>query len=338
MNEMMNKIRKSHWLLLCHEVLYGATILFIATNFFMPAMKEDVKYVMIIALMLALLVVEFVYCKKEMSQEKALRFGIVFYAGRLAAIMLFYFWASSKYEGTIFLILMLIFAIEAMLFISFTDFEDQFRRWACYAGFGFLYGVVSLVMLVHLLLSKQVGASNFIKEMGIIFCVIVSVIIIGEFVAHIWKNFEGKLFAQNRALIDLDEANKNLQEQQQEINKVTEKLGVQKIELQAANKKINRSHDEMSVQNEISSTIAASLEKEKLLQKITEILHIRLDLDLVMVILEQDNSLLVPGEEPHGRFVAMSTSMGEEYKEALLDSVMNTELQELLLISKTVLL
>ena len=335
MYEMMTRLRKSHWLLICHEILYMATILFMATNFFMPAQKENVKYVIIIVLLVALLIVEFIYAKKEMLQSKALRYGIVFYSGRLATIMLFYFWASTKYEGTIFLVLMIIFAIEAMLFISFTDFEDQFRRWACYAGYGFLYGVVSLVMLSNLLLFKKIGVTNFIKEMGIVTSVITSLIIIGELVAHIWKNFEGKLFEQNRALIDLDEANRSLQEQQEEINKVTEKLGVQKIKLQAANKKINRSHDEMSVQNEISSSIAASLEKEDLLQKITKILHIRLDLDLALVILEQDNSLLVPGEEPQGRFVAMATSMGDDYQKALLDSIMNTDLQELLLLSKT---
>ena len=43
----------------------------------------------------------------------------------------------------------------------------------------------------------------------------------------------------------------------------------------------------------------------------------------------------MPGEVPHGRFVSISTTMGEGYKEALLDSIMNTELQELLLLSKT---
>lgn len=66
----------------------------------------------------------------------------------------------------------------------------------------------------------------------------------------------------------------------------------------------NRSHDEMSVQNEISSSIAASPKWDELLNKVANILHLRLDLDLVMIIMEEDNSLLVPGEEPKGRFVA----------------------------------
>ena len=117
------------------------------------------------------------------------------------------------------------------------------------------------------------------------------------------------MFAQNRALDDLNEANEALQQQQEKIEKINEKLGNQKIKLQAANKRINRSHDEMSVQNEISSSIAASPKRDELLNKVANILHLRLDLDLVMIIMEEDNSLLVPGEEPKGRFVAVSTTM-----------------------------
>ncbi len=97
---------------------------------------------------------------------------------------------------------------------------------------------------------------------------------------------------------DLNEANEALQQQQEKIEKINEKLGNQKIKLQAANKRINRSHDEMSVQNEISSSIAASPKRDELLNKVANILHLRLDLDLVMIIMEEDNSLLVPGEEP----------------------------------------
>ena len=159
MYEMMTRLRKGHWLLVGHEILYLATIVFMATSFFMPSQTENVKYAIIIVALLALLILEIVYAKKEMPQEKALRYGIIFYSGRLAMIMLFYFWVSSKYEGTIFLVLMIIFAIEAILFISFTDFEDQFRRLACYFGYGFLFGVVSFVILINLLLLWKIGVT-----------------------------------------------------------------------------------------------------------------------------------------------------------------------------------
>ena len=64
-------------------------------------------------------------------------------------------------------------------------------------------------------------------------------------------------------------------------------------------------------------------------------LHLRLDLDLVMIIMEEDNSLLVPGEEPKGRFVAVSTTMGDEYRQNLIRSVKEMDMQDVLSLSKT---
>ena len=75
-----------------------------------------------------------------------------------------------------------------------------------------------------------------------------------------------------------------MKEQQEKINRVNEKLGVQKIELQLANKKINRSHDEMSVQNELSSIIISSIEIKDMLDKIVDMIQVRLDLDVVVIV------------------------------------------------------
>ena len=82
-------------------------------------------------------------------------------------------------------------------------------------------------------------------------------------VATVWNILTRRLKVfSSFGKISLNDANDALKEHQERISRVNELLGTQKIELQAANKKINRAHDEMSVQSEISGIIAASLEKE----------------------------------------------------------------------------
>lgn len=335
MDEIITKIRKNKYILMCHVISYVAVMLFTSTYFFELDLYSLGKYIAIVVLFLVFLQFEFFFCRKDLPAKREFKLGVVYYVCRLAAVMVFYFLAPSKYEGLIFLVLMLLFAVESTLVISFVPYDDRGRRSGCYAGFALLYGMVSLIILISLLSTGQIGIKSFLRELSVICTVILILIIICEIIASIWNAFEARLFAQNRAVSDLNEANKTLHEHQEKISKVNELLGVQKIELQVTNKKINRSHDEMSVQNEISSNIAASLGKEDLLQQVTKIMHIRLDLDMVMVVLEPDNSLLVPGEEPQGRFAAISTSLGEDFEKAVLDSVHKTDLRELLLLSKT---
>ena len=168
-----------------------------------------------------------------------------------------------------------------------------------------------------------------------VFAVLFVILFFGQVMAILWKFFEQRFLKQNRALEDLNEANEALHEQQDKINLVNQKLGMQKIELQAANKRINRSHDELSVQNEISSAIAGSMKKEEMLNQIVQIMQVRLDMDVVAVILEEDNSLSVPGEEEKGRFVAISTSMGESFEKNMLASIRNTDMKEMLSMNQT---
>lgn len=122
--------------------------------------------------------------------------------------------------------------------------------------------------------------------------------------------FEKQIFKQNRALEDLNEVNAAMKRQQEKMNVVNEKLGLQKIELQTANRRINRSHDELSVQNEISSAIASSMKEKDMISKITHIMQIRLDMDLVAVILEENADLIADGEEENGRYATVSTDLG----------------------------
>ena len=260
--------------------------------------------------------------------------GQIYYFLQPAVALVFYYMSFTKLEGIIFLVLMILSYFELFFYMAV---GQKARRIALYILFLISYGVLSVVMLIFLMQDgdSRVTLSIGIREIATIFCVLVLLILVGEMLAVLWDCFEEQILKQNRALEDLNEVNESLHEHQEKINRVNEKLGMQKIELQAANKKINRSHDEMSVQNEISSAIAASVEKEDMLKRVVNIMQIRLDMDVVAIILEEDNTLLVPGEEPQGRFVALTTVMGESYERNLLDSVYETDLKELLLMTKT---
>ncbi len=260
--------------------------------------------------------------------------GHIYYVVRPVLLLVYYFMTFSQIEETIFLVLMILALCELFLY---TAMGQLARRLLIYFLFVMSYGMVSIIILITMIQNKasEVTLIDGLREIATVCAVLVLFVMIGELVSVVWDTFEKQILKQNRALEDLNEANEALHEHQEKINRVNEKLGIQKIELQAANKKINRSHDEMSVQNEISAAIASSIEKEDMLNRVVNIMQIRLDMDVVAVIMEEDNSLLVPGEEPEGRFVALATVMGDSYEKNLLDSVYQTDLKELLLMTKT---
>ncbi len=260
--------------------------------------------------------------------------GYIYYSIRPVILLVYYFMTFSKIEETIFLVLMILTLYELLFY---TAMGQLARRILIYLLFVAAYGMVSIIILITMIQNEESKMTLIegVREIATVCAVLVLFVMISELVSVIWDTFEKQILKQNRALEDLNEANEALHEHQEKINRVNEKLGIQKIELQAANKKINRSHDEMSVQNEISAAIAASIEKEDMLNRIVNIMQIRLDMDVVVAIIEEDNSLLVPGEEPEGRYVALATVMGDSYEKNLLDSVYQTDLKELLLMTKT---
>ncbi len=293
------------------------------------------KYVCLTVFAVLCAIVELIgYKGKNNFLTEQTHAGRVFYIVRPAVMLTFYYLSFTKLEGIVFLVLMILYYCELFFYLAI---GQKTGRMILYFLFSLAYGVVSVAMLVFLIQDREsrVTLGIGIREAATVVCVLVLLISIGEMLAVIWDYFEQQILKQNRAMEDLNEVNEVLHEHQEKINLVNEKLGMQKIELQAANKKINRSHDEMSVQNEISAAIAASIEKENMLRRVVNIMQIRLDMDVVAIILEEDNSLLVPGEKPKGRFLAMASVMGESYEKNLTSSVHDTDLKELLLLTKT---
>lgn len=260
--------------------------------------------------------------------------GQFIYVSRIIVALAYYYMARNKLEGLPFLIMLILSSEE---YIFRTALDNAVKRYTIYTLIAIVYGMLSVIMIVSLIQNKEsrVTIDVGIREIAIVFAVLFVILFFGQVMAILWKFFEQRFLKQNRALEELNEANEALHEQQDKINLVNQKLGMQKIELQAANKRINRSHDELSVQNEISSAIAGSMKKEEMLNQIVQIMQVRLDMDVVAVILEEDNSLSVPGEEERGRFVAISTSMGESFEKNMLASIRNTDMKEMLSMNQT---
>lgn len=335
MEAEIQKTWNNKYIFLLHMAIEAALILFCITYFLS---EDDVliqKYVVVAAIALLSAIIQILnYIGKRKFLTKETRRGNIYFFVRPLLALVFYYMATTKVEGNIFLILMILLFTEL---IFFTAMSELLKRVIIYFIFLGAYGIVSVAMCAVLIQDKdsRVTLPVGVREIALVCVVLILLIIIGEILAVMWAYFEKRILKQNRALEDLNEVNEELHEQQEKINRVNEKLGIQKIELQAANKKINRSHDEMSVQNEISSAIAASIEREEMLQRVASIMQIRLDMDMVAIIMEEDNSLLVPGEEPEGRFVALATVLGEAYEKNLMDSVYETDLKEMLLMTQT---
>lgn len=335
MEAEIQKTWNNKYIFLLHMAIEAALILFCITYFFSEDDFLIQKYVVVTAIALLSAIIQILnYIGKRKFLTKETRRGNIYFFVRPLLALVFYYMATTKAEGNIFLILMILLFTEL---IFFTAMSELLKRVIIYFLFLGAYGIVSVAMCAVLIQDKdsRVTFPVGVREVALVCVVLILLIIIGEILAVMWAYFEKRILKQNRALEDLNEVNEELHEQQEKINRVNEKLGIQKIELQAANKKINRSHDEMSVQNEISSAIAASIEREEMLQRVASIMQIRLDMDMVAIIMEEDNSLLVPGEEPEGRFVALATVLGEAYEKNLMDSVYETDLKEMLLMTQT---
>lgn len=332
MNIDISEVKNKRFIYVAHLVMYLFTIVCGVMSIFRYGLEYLYMDITVMACFLIFFLIELFSRRKGVDRLAASKGGIAYYVIRLLVDAVFYFTAPNKAQGLVFLVLLIVFSVEVVFYVAY---DEEGTRVLCYVIFAAGFALVSFVLSLSMVYSGKLTIPECLRETAGAIVITFAVITIGEILAGIWDSFVKHLLAQNRAMEDLNHANDSLKEHQDRISKINETLGVQKIELQTANKKINRAHDEMSVQNEISSAIVATSKKEELLHQVTKILQVRLDLDLVLVILEEDNSLLVPGEEPQGRFVALSSGLGEEFEQNLRESIQKTDLNELLSLSKT---
>lgn len=246
---------------------------------------------------------------------------------QILLMLVFYFLMPAAIGSGACLVALILFNVELIFYISF---EETYNRIFMYVIFGVLFEALSLWQVV----------TGGIVYRGIDFIVsanvaILAIVILSELIVRTYSHFMQLVFAQNRTVENLNEANEELKEKQEEIKRVNERLGMQKIKLQAANKKVNRAHDEMSVQNEIAGAITSIRTMDELLQKVCRIMRIRLDMDVVGVLLEPDESLQIPGEKTMGRRVFLCTVFGEDYENRMESAILSGSQDEFFELSQT---
>lgn len=323
-----------------HHIFLDVMLLIYCIGVYFAANQEvSIRYVILFVYALLCIVTELVHNhhmqKKYVHSKRIIQVEKVYCFLRPALGLAYYYMAETKLEGIIFLILFLIYFFE--LFYS-VALGKKAHRVIVYVTYICLYGIISFVMLVVLAQDNlsRVTVGITIRELVTASVVLVLIVVVSEMMSYMWDCFERDIFRQNRALEDLNEVNDKMKEQQEKINRANEKLGVQKIELQLANKKVNRSHDEMSVQNELSSIIISSIEIKDMLDKIVDMIQVRLDLDVVVIVLEQDHELYVPGmEEEQQRVFAISCVLGDEFKKKVIESIEHTDMSEILRMTQT---
>ena len=339
MEEKIKEFWKQKQVAFYHIFLDVMLLIYCISFYFAGNQVVTIRYVILFVYALLCIVTELVHNrhmqKKYVHSKRIIQVEKVYCFLRPALGLAYYYMAETKLEGIIFLILFLIYFFE--LFYS-VALGKKAHRVIIYVTYICLYGIISFVMLVVLAQDNlsRVTVGIAIRELVTVSVVLVLIVVVSEMMSHMWDFFEKDIFRQNRALEDLNKVNDKMKEQQEKINRVNEKLGVQKIELQLANKKINRSHDEMSVQNELSSIIISSIEIKDMLDKIVDMIQVRLDLDVVVIVLEQDHELYVPGmEEEQRRGYAISCVLGDKFQKKVIESIEHTDMSEILRMTQT---
>ena len=70
--------------------------------------------------------------------------------------------------------------------------------------------------------------------------------------------------------------------------------------------------------------------------KIVDMIQVRLDLDVVVIVLEQDHELYVPGmEEEQRRVYAISCVLGDKFQKKVIESIEHTDMSEILRMTQT---
>lgn len=334
MEKQFWKLWNNQYVFLAHLLLDTSLLIFEFTQLFDGNRMLFIKSCIFGAFIILCMLIEIINRIAASSLLENNVFGHIYFIARPVIASLFYFVSENKMESNIYLVV-LVLTFAEMVFR--TALDKMVKRVVMYAFFAVGYGGVSVAMIVSLIQNKDSRVTLFIgiREIATVIVVLLLVLFFGEAMAILWGYFEKQIFKQNRALEDLNEVNAAMKRQQEKMNEVNEKLGLQKIELQNANRRINRSHDELSVQNEISSAIAGSMKEKDMISQITHIMQIRLDMDLVAVILEEDADLIADGEEKNVRYATVSTNLGENFQKNLFDSLHGADMNELMSLTQT---
>lgn len=161
-----------------------------------------------------------------------------------------------NYEYAIYVLMYLCIALELGIYFDLTD-----------RGVIFLHGLIVDIPIVIM------GIVYAIKDVSITY-VITSVVMLAAFdiamaaaLEHIGKQyekFENAVLAKERIIDKAMDNNKEIMEKQEKLYYVNEQLGLKRIELESANRKINANNLEVSFQNEMLHFFTEALDMVKI--------------------------------------------------------------------------
>lgn len=323
MYDQIKEIRNVRSVAVCHVLLYLLTSAYAVMAYAMQTKGLTLaRTAVVVGVFLLMLFVEYVCLAKiKQKNEKSSRVSFFYHMARMFAVLICYVTAVRVVNGIVFLVLVLLFAIEGLYYIPFGDLFSRVIYYLCFSGI-----FISVSLVARLLQSTTL--QNFLNELQMDVVTFLAVVSVCEVFARMWNIFEKKLFAQNRLVEQLNRVNEDLKEHQNKIKKINDRLGVPKIELQAANAEINRSYDGIALQNDVSSILISNVNEKEMLDQVAAMLRQRLDLELVMLIVEPDLSFAVPGEEKSERCFSLVSQLGKQFEKDMAALILQSDLSE----------
>lgn len=331
MNEHIKKILDNKVVYYVHSVLYMIFTMLNLETIFDPEVRKMAyplqAAVVFTVLFIAMFLLETIsyYSSRKLFQKEAV--GAGYRISQALTVTVFYFLVPAELGAGASLVAIILFAVEASFYYPF---HESSRRVLVYIVFGIMLEAAAVWKILRCEAVYQ-GINLIVSVTVVIF----SAVILCELVIKTYLYFVRLLFAQNRNVEELNEVNGKLKEQQEQIKKTNEMLGLQKIRLQEANREINLSRDEMSVQNEISTAITSTMDIGTLLEDVCRIMRVRLDMDYVGIIMEPDPELELPGDVRGRREVYSSCVFDPDYKDYIRDIILSGGAEDILILPDT---
>jgi len=216
--------------------------------------------------------------------------------------------AEGNLRYSFYLVLLFLFGIE--YYLNFDILESYFRT-ICIL-------TISVPMMAYILVQNiynEAITTSLLTDVCI--CIIYTLLIafLGEMTAREMHNYEQKLFAQKRLLESINETNEELRINQEKVKRANDLLGVQKIKLETANKRIENANAQMQIQNQIMKYISTSLEIEKLMKLITESISQEIGADMCVIVLYENQ------EQDRKMKYQIETHLNQEFQDILSRSI-----------------
>lgn len=277
-----------------------------------------------LVLFIALLVIELIV-NPFISKIKEKRYVvfILLKVLQLLSAYLFYFAFHRDYKYGLDVAFFILFSMELLYAI---DFEEILYRILGYLGIGIPF---ITMIAIYVIQNDDLKFEAKFREFVAGAVILTIVIFTGEMLALIWKYFGDNILKQYRTLDRLNETNDELKKHQEKVNRVNELLGLQKVQLQAANKKINAAHEEMMVQNAIANVISSSLDLKQLICSLSELIKRKMKVDFISIVAET-NAQRRANENAATHYAVYLSTLSEEHDKMLLGAFRTRKFSEIL--------